>query len=252
MPSPAPDVATDVTPDPLCWDGPVPLAQVLTHVRPAYGGETWDEALAYLQATPSEANVIAELAASGPTGFDSPIRVGQDLPDFEDPEDVAEFEPDPLGREWILGNGMHRIACAVLLGHMTILSSTGSGSPEDDAETEYVEVDFLLPGVWPVDRGTDEWVEDQLDWVCGWLRSFPLSDGTWVESDGLGSHGGLVVSGSWTCPATHADALIAEMAHRYREHAPSHRTGDLEVVKMRTVTGAQWDAEHEAEFGSTA
>lgn len=231
-----------------CWDGPIPLAQVLTQVRPAYGGDTWDEALAYLHATPSEANVIAELAASGPTGFVSPIRVHQDLPDFDDPEDVAEFVPDLLGREWVLGNGMHRVACAVMLGHETIICTTGGPSGGDDADTEYVEVEFLLPGVWAQDHGTDEGVEDELDWVCGWLRSFPLPDGTWVESDGLGSHGGLVMSGSWTCPATHANALITEMVRRYRKHAPN-RTGDLEVVKMRTLTGAQWDAEFEAEFG---
>lgn len=231
----------------LGWEGPVPLGQVLTHVRPAYGGDTWAEALAYLHATPSEADVIAELAASGSTGFDSPIRVEADVPDFEDPEDVAEFEPDALGRGWVLGNGMHRVACAVMLGHETILCATGGHSKGDDAETEYVEVEFLLPGEWPVDDGTaEEGVADALNWVCGWLRSFPLPDGTWVESDGLGSYG-LVMSGSWTCPADHADMLVAEMGRRYGVYAPD-RTGDLEVVKVRTLTGAQWDAEFEAEF----
>lgn len=245
----SPDTVGAVCAD-LRWDGPVPLTQVLAHVFPAYGGDTWEKALAYLHDTASEANVIAALTASGTSGFDSPISVYRHQPDPDDPEDVADFEPDPLGRQWGLGNGMHRIAAAVALGHETINCTSAYTSAGDDKQTEYVEVEFLLPGVWPEDHGTAEHVADALDWVCGWARSFPLPDGTWVESDGLGSHG-LVMSGSWTCPASHADMLVTEMSRRYREHAPN-RTGDLEVVKMRTLTGAQWDAEFEAEFGPAA
>lgn len=227
------------------WGGPVPLARVLAHVRPAYGGPTWDEALTYLSGAPAESAVIDDLCARGAGGFDEPIRVLWSEPDEPEGDDVV---PADEHTGWVIGNGMHRVAAAVHLGHDTILCTTSDASAEENAAQEYVDLVFTLPEMSysaDLDPGDDL---DALDWACGWFRSFPLPDGTWVECDSFGWHG-AEMTGMWTCPASHAAALVDTLHARFAEHAPTGCEGAFVVTSMRTITGAQWDAEWDAEFG---
>lgn len=217
---------------PLLWDGRIPLAQVLEHVIPAYGGDTWSEVFAYLYGTPSEAQVIADLSASlartGAGEFTEPVCIFPlDTDTDDEPDDV-----DPLGRTWRVGNGMHRIATAALLGHDHITTSTAY--PAEDSETHYVEVVYELAPDWA--NHTPDGDTDDLDYSCGWLRSFPLPDGVWVESDffsGSGAH----LEGLWRCPPTHVEAFLTELHTR----APG-----MTVHRVTTKTAAELDAEYEA------
>lgn len=222
----------------------VPLSLVLAHVRPAYGGATWAEALAYLHGDPAEAEVIAALTialeASGGTVFDSPIRVFVAEPDDRPEDRVCDAVPDPAGSEWVIGNGMHRVAAAVAMGSPAIRVTTATQSGNDPLAEEYVEVEFTFTGGF----GWETADYDALDFVCGWLRSFPLPDGTWVEGDSFGSRG-LVFSGLWSCPTRHADVLLAELQARFSRHAPP-AAGDMRFVSWRTCTGADLDAEYAA------
>jgi hypothetical protein len=229
------------------WDGPVPLTRVLEHVRPAYGGGTWDEALTYLYAAPAEAAVIDDLCARGANGFDEPIRVLWSEPD-ESEDDDDDVVPADEYTGWVIGNGMHRVAAAARLGHDTILCTTSAASDEESAAQEYVDLVFTLPEMsYSADLDPDDDL-DALDWVCGWFRSFPLHDGTWVECDSFGWHG-AEMTGMWTCPTSHADTLVEALRARFVEHAPPGCEGEFVVKSMRALTGAQWDAEWEAEFG---
>lgn len=83
------------------WEGVVSLASVLTQVRPAYGGTSWDEALAYLDSEPAESAVVAALCASllesGAELFESPIRVFRADPDDRPEDGVADFTPNSDG-----------------------------------------------------------------------------------------------------------------------------------------------------------
>lgn len=214
----------------LTWDGPVPLAQVLDHVVPAYGGLTWADALSHLHGSASDAETIAHLVRLGVHGFDRPIRISRLDPD-NDLDDV-----DSLGRHWVLGNGMHRVAAAVSLGHPTIRCATDATSA-DGTEDTYIEVTYQLPGYW--DRKDADADEARMDFAADWLHSFPLPDGTWVESDLTIGHGDTL-EGLWHCPHTHEDAFYTAL----RARAPG-----LMIVASRCVTGAELDAEHDAEFG---
>lgn len=226
------------------WDGSVPLARVLAHVRPAYGGDTWAEALEYLRGAPAENAVIEDLCARGAEGFDEPVRVRLFVPDDEDADDTDTSE----GAEWLIGNGMHRVAAAVRLGHETITCTTSGPSEQDSAEQEYVDMTFTLPDMsYSADLDPADGL-DALDWVCGWFRSFPLRDGTWVECDSFAGHG-KEMTGLWTCPTSHAEALVQELHARWAQYAPPGVDGPLVITSQRTLTGAQWDAEFEAEFG---
>ena len=225
------------------WEGLIPLLHVLGQVRPAYGGATWGEALAYLYDTPAEAEVISALCATGVSVFDESIRVFRAEPDDRRDDDVADFTPSMEGSAWVIGNGMHRVAAAVRMGWETIRCTSVESTIEDGKVDEYVDLVFTLPDM-TFGRDVDM---DALDWVCGWLRSFPLPDGTWVECDSFSSRGGQM-TGMWSCPATHADVLVSELHARFAEFAPTGCEGTLEIVSSRTVTGAEWDAEYEAEF----
>lgn len=205
----------------LTWDGLVPVAQVLAHAEPAYGGDTWEEAFAVLHGDPAEDHVISELVASldGARSFREPIVIS-----FDDEDGVYR-----------LSNGMHRMATAVAQGWDQVLVT--SGYP-DHGEVEYVEVYYRLPGDWPADDVDN----DEIAFACGWLRSFPLPDGTWVETDLIAQNSG-VMHGMWLCPPRLADALVAELVAR----SPA-----FELVAMRCVTGAELDAEYAAEEASEA
>lgn len=234
------------------WEGVVSLASVLTQVRPAYGGTSWDEALAYLDSEPAESAVVAALCASllesGAELFESPIRVFRADPDDRPEDGVADFTPNSDGGVWALGNGMHRVAAAVRMGLTTIRCTTVEPGTADTADEEYADVVFRVP---EFAHGPDASL-DALDWVCGWLRSFPLSDGTWVECDSFGWHG-EAMTGLWSCPSSLVDVLVDALRSRFVEHAPADMVevgGELVVVSVRTVTGAELDAEFEAEFPS--
>lgn len=248
------------------WEGLFPLSLVLDHVRPAYGGQTWDEALAYLASAPAEDAVIADLCASGPDGFEEPIRIYWTEPDDDDAADDGNESDADRGSEtgvapavsdetdgseepgWVIGNGMHRVAAAVRLGLEFIACTPSGASEQESAEQEYVDMVFTLP---PMTYSSELEPADQLDdldWVCGWFRSFPLRDGTWVECDSFAGHGSEL-TGMWSCPASHAEALVEELHARWTRFAPSGCKGEFVVKSMRTITGAEWDAEFEAEFG---
>lgn len=220
----------------LNWDGNIPLAQVLTHAIPAYAGPHWGDVFEYLHSTPSEAKVIAELAASltqsGARTFTHPVRLhivdtDPDDPDDDDPDDV-----DPLGRHWRVGNGMHRIATAVMLGHDYLPCTTTY--PEDDPDTFYVEVTYELPDR-PGEIDSLYPSLDGIDYSCGWLRSFPLPDRTWVECDSF-SGSGTHLSGLWYCPRSHMDAFLAELQVR----APG-----IVIHSAVGKTAAELDAEYD-------
>lgn len=218
-------------------NGVVPVSLVLEHVRPAYGGATWSEALAYLHANPAEAEVIEALVATGAPVFDAPIRVFRAEPDDRPDDEVADAVPDEAGTRWVIGNGMHRVAAAVAMGSPVIRCTTAEPSLEETADETYVEAEFTFPAVpaWSADGF------DALDFLCGWLRSFPLPDGTWVEGDSFGARG-EVFCGLWSCPPEHADALLAELQARFARFAPT--TGDLLTFRnVRVCTGADLDAE---------
>lgn len=230
------------------WDGDVPLTRLLDRVRPAYGGETWDEALAYLREAPAENAVIEALCSSGVDGFDEPIRVIARDDEPDSCPDAPALDPHSP-QSWVIGNGMHRVAASVRLGHQTIACTTSSASASEAAAQEYVDLTFTLPAMaycadFDPDDGTDE-----LDWASGWLRSFALPDGTWVECDSFASHGKRM-TGMWICPATHADVLVEQLHARFGRFAPAGCDGSLVILSMRTLTGAEWDAEFEAEFGT--
>jgi hypothetical protein len=224
----------------LNWNGLVPLEQVLAQVRPAYGGDTWEEALASLYGSPGDAATIAELVAAAPNGFSYPIRIGSDAydsqhnsdPDDSDPDDPdnePDDEPDPLGRVWYIANGMHRIAAATSMGHTHILSRLAdAASVLPDGTNEYIEVVYRFLGDLPEDDA------DEFTYAVEWLRSFPLPDGTWVESDIFSSSGGEQQEGMWRCPHHLVEELLLELTRR----APL-----LTVESVRCVTGAQLDAE---------
>ncbi len=47
----------------LPWEGVVALDQVLRHSLPAYGGDTWSQALPGLCSSPGQVELVGELAA---------------------------------------------------------------------------------------------------------------------------------------------------------------------------------------------
>lgn len=221
-------------------NGVVPLSLILDHVRPAYGGATWSEALAYLHAAPAEAEVIEALVATGVTVFDDPIRVFRAEPDDRPDDEVADAVPVEAGSQWVIGNGMHRVAAAVVMGSPVIRCTSAEPTSDDAAVETYVDAEFTFPPrpAWSADGF------DALDFVSGWLRSFPLADGTWVEGDSFGAHG-EVFTGLWSCPTEQADALLGELQARFARFAP-RPSGPLTFRKVRVCTGADLDAEFAA------
>lgn len=217
-------------------DGLVPVSLVLDHVRPAYGGASWPEALAYLHGEPAEADVIAALVATGAAVFDSPIRVFRADPDDRPEDDTHDFAPNAEGSVWAIGNGMHRVAAAVAMGHPSIRCTAADAPDEEQAVETYVDAEFKFPHVTGWGPGEFEAVDCALDFVCGWLRSFPLPDGTWVEGEAFASRG-RVFSGLWSCPPTHSETLVRELQSRFARFAP-RPDGALEFTSVRVCTGA--------------
>lgn len=201
----------------LGWEGHVSLQQVLTYARPAYGGDTWAEALPALLAYPSDARVVEHLLDELRTGaghFLEPVSVG-----FTDPGDWDEDTvPCPTGPH--VANGMHRITAATLAGLDTItLTQQRTPRPEE----EYVEVVFTL-------TGTDDLTDDDLvrlgmevdddarpyrdlEFIATWMRSFRLTEHVWVENVASSCSNGTL-EGVWSCPRDLAEALLAQLVAR--------------------------------------
>src|SRR5688572_5756969 len=118
----------------MCWDGVIPLGQVLRYTLPAYPFDTWPQALARLRAEPSEAAIIAilagELAASPDRLFTEPVRVYFTEPADWDEQDRAEYGDRPILPR--VGNGMHRIAATIMAGAEFIKVSSADTVPEGD------------------------------------------------------------------------------------------------------------------------
>lgn len=181
------------------WDRVVDLEHLKAVFLPAYGGDTWEEAVGYLMTRPAEREVVdalvEELATT--THFREPVRVGWDAEDAR------------------LGNGMHRIAAATIASRPTIRVTTKDDATYDD-EAQTVEVTFTLDLANATIPGAQD-DEDDLDYAATWLRSFQLTDGLWVETLACAGHGRLLEC-EWYCPHDLADDLISALRERCARH----------------------------------
>jgi hypothetical protein len=159
----------------------MPLAEILSAYRPAFGGETWKRAIPGLLADADDARIIellrAELAVHG---------------DFREPIVV-----DPGGGDIL--DGMHRIAAAALSEHDGLHVTDDY---QDLPEKRRVQV-VLDAGV--VTAG----VVDRLTRVLG---SFPFA-GDWTNCELL-LPGDDQVTGWWHCPPGLDDRLGEELVDR--------------------------------------
>jgi len=158
----------------------LPIARLLVEVDPP-GGGSWVELFDELRADPHEAAIIATL--TGVVAAEGRFRA---------PVVVVDGE---------LANGCHRLAAALAAGLDTIDVTYGYPAAGPAVEVELtVEVD-------------PENYHDTADRLVGVLRSFPLDDETWVETDVIG-FGGENVYGTWTCPPGRIDDLVNALAER--------------------------------------
>lgn len=173
---------------------------------PAYGGDTWAEAIAFLLADPGEAELVGTLRAE--------LEAGSGL--FAEPIVVNADEADLDGRV-TLANGMHRVTAAWLAGRDRVRCCTSH--PDSRPEDEFVEVKFSLdlPSA-TVEPGDDSVLVDGADYAQTWLRSFRLTDELWVEHSGCLYVVGGVIEAQWYCPHAHAETLVRALARRCARH----------------------------------
>lgn len=209
----------------LPWEGVIPLAQVLQHALPAYGGDGWNETAKTMLAEPSEAAIVADLAAELRADpdmlFAEPIRLAFTEPEDWDEEDQAEYGDRPIRPR--VGNGMHRIVAAMQAGAARIrVILQDLKEAEGPFAGELVQVDYLLAGGTGEDSMDDAW----------WLRSFRLTPQVWVEAASTGGRGN-VVSSIYYCPHRLRDQLVRALAER------SSRYG-MTFAAIR-ATATTWD-----------
>lgn len=216
----------------LPWKGVVALDQVLRHSLPAYGGDTWSQALSELCLSPGElelverlaAELAVRLAADPAATFDFPVVLQFTDPSDWDAQDEATYGPRPTLPT--VRNGMHRLAAYVLAGASHVLVALRP-SPEvpdwgDPSDPPLVLVRARLHVV----------DSDVLEFSTEWLRSFRLADDVWVETDGTNVDGD-VCEWLFHCPHDQKDALAGALVRRAAEHGAM-----LDVVEATATT---WD-----------
>jgi hypothetical protein len=162
----------------------MPLAEILSAYRPAFGGETWARAIPDMLSDADDARIVellrAELTAHG---------------DFREPIVVEPGERDVL-------DGMHRIVAAALSEHDALHVTDDY---LDLPEKRRVQVVLAAAAVTSA-------VVDRLAKVLG---SFPFA-GTWTNCD-LMLPGADQVTGWWHCPPGLDDRLGEELVNRAAE-----------------------------------
>ncbi len=222
----------------LPWEGVVPLEQVLRYALPPYGGDTLPEAIAALRQNPAEVEIVgvlaAELSASADMLFEEPVRVYFIEPADWDAVDQAEYGARPIQPK--VGNGMHRLAAAVVAGaeriRVTMQDWDSINPPFDD---ELIELSYLLHGA-PAPSYMPHG-GDAVEFGFAWLRSFRLTPDAWVEAAVSGSCNGVVTS-IYYCPHRLRQELVQTVTDR-----AGLRGMRLEVVRARGVTWDQLDEE---------
>ncbi len=171
-----------------------------THVKPTSWGEerSWDQVIDDMMACRFDYETVTLLQkARRESGFREPVVVidGQ------------------------VANGMHRsVACLIDNTSVPVRFSY----PHDDPHC--VDVEFLAKPYSGVET------EDSYDDLVCALRSFPLDDDVWVETDCIGRTSGIW-SGTWYCPASHQALLLTTIK------AQAMKAGyALAVTKSRSGT----------------
>lgn len=177
-----------------------PLADLHTHrtttmtvdelfsiAAPAYGDD-WSSAIASLMEDPVERTTIEHLVSvlKSDKRFRSPVLVG------------------PGAR---LGNGMHRVAAAAIVGAPLDVSSSW---PELGQDEEYLSVQVTGLRKRAGTTGRKEGYDDEVDLAMAVTRSLPVPWG-WAETDVMCFCSG-VLEGIYGCAHRHAAALADEVA----------------------------------------
>lgn len=143
-----------------------------------------------------------------------------------DSEDEARYGPRPTVPT--VRNGMHRLAACVLAGASHVLVALRP-SPEvaDWGDASDPPLVLVRARVHVVDTDTDV-----VQFAAEWLRSFRLTEGAWVETDGTNADGDEC---EWLfhCPHDQKDALAGALVRRAAEHGAM-----LNVVETAATT---WD-----------
>lgn len=183
------------------------LEEFMEAVRPAYGGETWAEAVKYLQGEPYESKIVEALRSELKEGaFRNPVRI----------------EVDDEDGTLRVGNGMHRTAALILEGeeHVVVDTEAPEGTYDHGVDVTYTT---SHPGL--------DW-EDEWDLIMGTLRSFREGD-TWFECETFASHD-KQMSGLWYCTPDQVPTLLRALKERYEAVG-----GTLEVLTYEEWHG--WD-----------
>lgn len=216
----------------LPWEGLVELEQVFRFALPAYG-DSWSHAFNEMLEFPSDATIIGELVnelkASAEGVFSKPISISFTEPSDWDERDEAEYGPRPIQPH--VGNGMHRLAAALLAGASKVLVM--KGSPDvNDAELVEIEAELTFP------QGLD------VDGEClllDWTRSFRLTPDVWVENDGWYASG-RVYEWLFYCPHALEGLLLEALASRISERGMTFKLVSSKLTSW-SQKEAEWDAE---------
>lgn len=221
----------------------VNLSEFLETVRPAWGGDTWDDAISVALNCPAEREVIDalidQLARDG--DFREPVRIR--VPDADCVND-PDFEKG-IDDVASVGNGMHRVIASILTGRDTVrVFNVGVDNPDE----LLTEIDFTLS---PVDGmepkylccglGDGSWEMTGADYAFSFLRSIHLPGNRWATSDFFTSES-LLLTGMWWVEDRDADALVDVLADRARRDGWM-----MNVASVRTLTVGEWEAEVDAE-----
>ncbi len=169
----------------ITWYSP---AEFMTQFKPASWGEepTWDEVVAQMLDCPIDYETVSILQ-----------RVRRREGGFREPVHVDE------GR---VANGMHRSVACIIDDLSIPVREWGEETPDP----HMVEVEWSC---WWLKKGPPP-DEDDGELLCA-LRSFPLDDETWAETDVMsGCAGKTKMSAMYYCPASKKDLLLRILAER--------------------------------------
>lgn len=188
----------------------VQVAALCAAVAPAFGEHDWPAVVRSLLDDPDDAEVIGVLVPAAAGGFDEPV--------------VLDAE------EARVGNGMHRIAAALIAGVPALrVTDRFVRLPLDCVDVEFVLRPLTGVAQAPVD-------EERGPAAMTWLRSFPLA-GLWAQTD-IGYGSGDRCGGYWYWPADRVDELVEGL--RVRAGA---RGWQLDVLRAEVVDDDEGDDE---------
>lgn len=156
----------------------VPLERLVAFTRPVYGGDSWEELVAWMLQDRYESRTVAALV--------------------EQLEAHGRFRNPVIVEDGWVANGTHRVVAAIVADAAGLHVAAAPAASSDDAER--LEVTFTVT----LDEPSVE--RDELfDAVFSALRSFPHGD-EWIECDGFSARG-HVITAVWQWPLERAEEL---------------------------------------------